>query len=369
MIRVFHLIKSLGRGGAETLLVQGLDCADRESFEFAYGYFLPWKDQLVPDLRERGATVREFTARTPAGCLAQAVPVARFLRRWKADVVHSHLPVASITARLAAKLAGVPLVATEHNLLQRYHRATRLATLATWRLQDRVIAVSREVEESIHQHAGRIVPTEVVLNGVAVHAFRRDEAGAARVRREWEIPSDAPIVGTVAVFRVQKRLGDWLGAARKILDHHPTTHFLLVGDGPERSEVERVSAELGLNGRVHLCGLQSDVRPYLSAMDVYLMSSVFEGLPIAMLEAMSIGLPIVATTVGGIPEVVRTDVEGYLADPGEVDQLSRFVSKILEDRSLRVRLGNAAHARVENDFGMARMQARLEAIYREVVSA
>jgi len=368
VIRVFHLIKSLGRGGAETLLVHGLDSADRASFEYGYGYFLPWKNQLVGDLEQRGAEVVQFTAQTQLQCLRQASAIARHLREWRADVLHCHLPLASIAGRLAGRMAGVPVVSTEHNLLQRYHPATRLATVATWRLQDQVIAVSREVQQSIREYVGELVPTRVVLNGVAVDTFRRDVEAAAGVRAEWGIPDRAPVVGTVAVFRTQKRLGDWLAVARRVLDAHPDAHFLLVGDGPERGEVERVRAELGLAERVHLCGLQADVRPYLSAMDAYLMSSQFEGLPIAMLEAMSTGLPVVATAVGGIPEVVREGREGHLAEPGDVATLGAGLVGLLAEPRRLAAMGEAARERVGAAFGMRRMQAALEEIYREVLA-
>lgn len=367
MIRVFHLIKSLGRGGAETLLVHGLDSADRGTFEYGYGYFLPWKDQLVGELEARGAEVVEFTARSQLQCLRQATAIARHLREWGADLVHCHLPVASIAGRLAAKMVGVPVVSTEHNLLQRYHPATRFATLATWRLQDLVIAVSGEVEQSIHEHVGDVVPTRVVLNGVAVDSFRRDRAAAAKVRSEWGIPDAAPVVGTVAVFRTQKRLEDWLAVARRVLEARPDAHFLLVGDGPERPQVEAARRALGLEERVHLCGLQPDVRPFLSAMDVYLMSSRFEGLPIAMLEAMSTGLPVVATSVGGIPEVVREGVEGHLAEPGDVPRLAEGILTLTADAARLAAVGEAARSRVEASFGMRRMQSSLEEIYREVL--
>ncbi len=368
LIRVFHLIKSLGRGGAETLLVHGLDSADRESFEYGYGYFLPWKNQLVSELEARGAEVVEFTAHTQVQCLGQATAIARHLREWGADIVHCHLPVASIAGRIAAKMVGIPVVSTEHNLLQRYHPATRLGTLATWRLQDLVIAVSAEVQQSIWEHVGEVVPTRVVLNGVAVDAFRRDQDAAAGVRAQWGIPQDAPVVGTVAVFRTQKRLADWLRVARQVLQVRPDAHFLLVGDGPERPQIETARAELGLEGRVHICGLQADVRPFLSAMDVYLMSSKFEGLPIAMLEAMSTGLPVVATSVGGIPEVIREGVEGHLAQPGEVRRLSEGLLSLLADPVRLGTVGEAARRRVEASFGMRRMQAALEDIYREVLA-
>src|SRR5690606_1254850 len=118
-LRVFHVIKSLGRGGAETLLTQGLEAADRDRFDYGYGYFVPWKDQLVPALREHGAEVTCFSAGTSAEVLLRVPQVRRQLKSWQADVVHCHLPVSAVCGRLAAQLARVPVVYTEHNLQER----------------------------------------------------------------------------------------------------------------------------------------------------------------------------------------------------------------------------------------------------------
>lgn len=367
MIRVFHLIKSLGRGGAETLLSQGLASGDREHFEYGYGYFLPWKDQLVGELESQGAQVTCFSARTAAGCFSQLPALVQFLRRWRPDVLHCHLPVASIVGRLAGQILGVPVVSSEHNLLQRYHAATRAATLATWRLQSRVIAVSGEVEQSIHKHGQTKVPVRVVRNGVDVERFKRNPEAGRALREELGIPEDAPVAGTVAVFRTQKRLDEWLLVARRVLDQNDAAYFLLVGDGPEAGNVDRVRRELGLEGRVIRCGLQSDVRAYLSAMDVYLMTSKFEGLPIAMLEAMAAGLPIVATGVGGIPEVVRNGEEGFLTSADQALALANPLIRLFASPDETKRLGASAQERVRAEFGMGRMQGELESIYREVV--
>lgn len=350
------------------LLPESLRFADRDRFTYAYGYFLPWKDAMVPSLQAQGADVTCFPARSNLGILLAAGRIAAHLRRWEADVLHCHLPVAGAVGRLAGRLAGVPVVYTEHNTMERYHPVTRRLNLSTWRWQERVIAVSAEVAASIRSHADPRIPVEVVLNGVDVERFRRDATDPAAVRARWGIPPGAPVVGTVAVFRVQKRLQDWLQGARLLLDRHPEIHFLLVGDGPEREELVALSRSLGLDGRVHFTGLQEDVRPFLAAMDVYLMSSLFEGLPVAMLEAMAMRCAVVATSVGGIPEVVRAEENGFLVEPGRPESLAEATSALLTTPERLRCIGEAARHTVAEHFSMRRMARELESTYAEVLA-
>ncbi len=366
-MRVFHLIKGLGRGGAEMLLSEGLRCADRQGFVYGYGYFLPWKDQLAEDLRRQGAEVSCFEARSAPAILAASRRVGRFLKQWRADLLHCHLPLSGIAGRLAGRLAGVPVVYTEHNLMERYHPLTRRANCWTWRWQDAVIAVSPAVARSVQARVDTPVPIEVILNGVNLERFRRDPEAGAAVRTENGIPSGAPVVGTVAVFRRQKRLDHWLEVAEGLLRRLPDCHFLLVGDGPLRAEVEARIEARELGGRVHLPGLRRDVRPYLSVMDLYLSSSEFEGLPIAILEAMALELPVAATAVGGIPAVVVAGETGALVPPGDVARLEAAAFEILSHREARLRMGQAGRSRVVAEFSLERMVARQESLYEEVI--
>jgi glycosyltransferase involved in cell wall biosynthesis len=174
-LRIFHLIKSLGRGGAEMLLVDGPPRSDPSRYEYGFGYFLPWKNAVVPDIAAHFGDVTCFAAKGPAGILARTPEVARHVRAWGTDIIHCHLPLASIVGRLAGAMTGVPVVTTEHNLQERYHAVTRLASHATWGLQYEVIAVSAEVSASIARHAPGGVPVEVVRNGVHPDRFRREE--------------------------------------------------------------------------------------------------------------------------------------------------------------------------------------------------
>jgi glycosyltransferase involved in cell wall biosynthesis len=366
-VHVLHLIKSLGLGGAENLLLEAARHPSPRGVRYGFGYFLPWKDALVEPLREAGAEVACFPARTAAGILARVPAVARHLRARRVDLLHCHLPLSGVAGRLAGRLAGVPVVYTEHNLLERYHPLTRAANLATWRLQRQVVAVSAEVAASIAGRAGGSVPVQVVANGVPVDRLRRDPEAAAALRRELGIPAEAPVVGQVAVFRRQKRLDLWLEAAREIHRQVPESRFLLVGDGPLREDVEAWAAASGLGDALHLAGLQSEIVPYLSAIDLLMISSDFEGLPLVLLEAMALERPVVSTAVGGIAEAVADGETGVLVAPGEAAALARAAVDLLRQPQRRQAMGEAARQRVERSFGTRRMLAELEQLYGRVL--
>lgn len=366
-VRILHLIKSLGRGGAEVLLAEGLAVADRARFEFEYGYFLPWKDAVVPSLLRQGVRVTCFDARSNPAILLATFRVARHIRRNRIDLIHAHLPLAGVVARLAGRLTGIPVVYSEHNLQERYHVGTRLLNRLTWRSQERAVAVSAEVAESIRTHLDQRVPVQVILNGVNVETFAPVPARDVAFRAGMHIPPGDPLIGTIAVFRIQKRLDDWIDVARRVSAARPNAHFVLVGDGPERERIEASVSGSTLEGRVHFAGLQEDVRPYLAEMDVYLMTSQFEGLPVALLEAMAFGVPPVVTDVGGIPELVRAGINGVLAPVGAVDYLAQSIVDLLDDPARRRDLGRAARESVVSGFSMERMQRDLEAMYERVL--
>lgn len=365
-MRVFHLIKGLGRGGAETLLAESYACRGT-GFEYAYAYFLPWKDHLHETLESQGARVLQLTARSSLGVLMRLPSVVSAVKTWAADLIHCHLPLSGVVGRLAGKLAGLPVVYTEHNLQERYHPATRWLNLATWRMQSHAIAVSAEVAESMARHGARHVPVSVVLNGVSLERFRPDPQAGIRARERLGIPLESPVVGSVAVFRTQKRFDLWLEAAAQLREERPDTRFVLVGHGPLQARLEQQARELGLNEALVFAGIQEDVRPFLNAFDVFLMTSEFEGLPVALLEALASERAVVATAVGGIPEVLRDGKNGLLLPPGDVDVVSASLRRVVSDPDLRRRLGAEGRRTVEHRFSLPAYMANLEAIYGGLV--
>ncbi|HEY5750356.1 MAG TPA: glycosyltransferase family 4 protein [Chryseolinea sp.] len=367
-IKVLHIIKSLGRGGAEMLLPETLRLHDREKFEFQYIYFLPWKDQMVESIRRNGGEVTCFAAKNNLQLMFQARRVARFAKENNIQLIHAHLPWAGILARLVGVLTKIPVVYTEHNKQERYHVGTRTANLLTMNALSEVIAVSDDVAESIRKFKPRLkAPLRTILNGVNDEHFRPGLVSDQEVRQAHGIPADAPVVGTIAVFRFQKRLEVWLEVAAEILKRCPTAHFIIVGDGPLKSQVLKKRTALGLEAHVHFPGVKTEVRPYLAAFDIYMMSSVFEGLPIALLEAMAMECAIVTTDAGGIKEVIRHELDGLLCTTDEPMKLAGYAEQLIKDKDLRGRFRQNARKRVIDRFSMGKMVQELENMYKEVV--
>lgn len=366
-IKVFHLIKSLGRGGAEMLLPETYEVHDKQRFDFQYGYFLPWKDQVAKVLTQKGAAVHCFKASNNVALFLKFAAIASFLKKWNADVLHCHLPWAGFVGRVAGTIAGVPVVYTEHNKQERYHGITRWLNKATFSWQQAVIAVSQEVADSIRINIGNKTRVYTILNGVNTNTFIRSEEEGQRIRRSLGIPERANVVGLVAVFRTQKRIDLWLASAAEIIRTLPDTHFILVGDGPQRPMAEERVKALGLEKVVHLVGLQSEPRPFYSAFDVFFMTSEFEGLPIAMLEAMSMECPVVATAAGGIGEVVRNDQEGILFPVAtSADELAAACVSLLSDTGKRNVFASKARERVVTSFSIVQMTRQIEQVYRDL---
>ncbi|WP_296623699.1 glycosyltransferase [Marivirga sp.] len=397
-IKVLHIIKSLGRGGAEMLLPETLKLHDQERFEFHYIYFLPWKDQMVEALESAGGTVTCFAAKNNMQLMRQIDKVDRYVQQHKIDLIHAHLPWAGFLARFLHKSNKIPLVYTEHNKQERYHKATFYLNKWTFNWQSKAIAVSSDVETSIKQNINPKVPVQTVLNGVNTDYFQRksldqtaeevealaEESTAITFRANQEASEELPfdngkevlqklishkrdnhdlqIVGTIAVFRFQKRLVEWIKVFHQAAKENPNLRGVIVGNGPFAAELLQLRTELGLEKQLFLPGLQTNTKDWFSIMDVFMMSSEFEGLPIALLEAMSMECAIVTTDAGGVKEVVEDGESGLMVGVDDWEQLAGKL-EMLRDDELRIELAKNARKRVEEAFSLKRMVDELEEVY------
>ncbi len=368
MPKVFHLIKSLGRGGAEMLLPETLRAHNENEFQFSYGYFVPHKNQMVPALESQGVTVKCFNSSNPIGIISQSYSVAKFAKMWEADLIHCHLPLAGVSGRLAGKISGIPIIYTEHNKQERYHPFTRKANLLTMPINKLVLTVSKDVEYSLKKAMHRNgFPIRTLLNGVDTAKFDKSNI-QSEIRKKYRINKDALVVGTVAVFRDQKRLDLWLELAKKIAEKNANTFFLMIGDGPNFQRLKELAKNFRLEDKVVFPGRLEEVRPWMEAMDIYLMTSEFEGLPIAMLEAMSMQLPVVATKAGGIAEVITDGKDGFLTAVENWPYLLQPLLELAQNPALRKKIGTNARDRVIAHFSIERMAKELEEIYKEVIN-
>lgn len=368
-IPVLHIIKSLGRGGAEMLLPETLRQHDKQKFQFHYIYFLPWKNQMVSAIQEEGGKVVCIQAKNNASILLAVRKIAAYVREHNIQLIHCHLPWAGMAGRLVGKLTGVPVVYTEHNKWERYHKLTYLMNKFSFSSQQRVIAVSEEVASSIKINYGKPNPlVQVVANGADTAKYARVQTVENDIRKELNIPSTATVIGIACVFRAQKRLGIWLEIAQALHAKHPDTFFIIVGDGPLHDEVYAKAKALGTDKYVFFAGLQTETRPYFTAMDLFMMSSEFEGLPIALLEAMSMNCVPACTAAGGIPEVIKDGVNGILVPVQQPMQLVDRLLQLLQHPDQVAQMKQAARETVINSFSMKKMVTELEAIYNDLIN-
>ena len=370
MGRVLILVKGLGRGGAEQLLASAAPYLDRQRFAYTYAYLLPWKDSLVKDLEAAGFPVRCLGGGRGAGWvgrLRDLVAEERF------DLVHAHSPVAAAAARLV--IGGrTRMVYTEHNVWQRYHPATRWANLLTFPRNDHVFAVSDEVRASIRcppplrwLRGWRLPPLETLHHGLDPAAVDRwQAAGGPDPREVLGVPARAPVVGSIANFKAAKDHATLLRAAALVRERLPEARFVLVGRGPLEAAARRLAAELGLERTVVFAGFREDAQRLAAAFDVFALSSTYEGLPIALVEAMALGCPAVATRVGGVPEVVAHGRHGLLVPPADPRALAAALLELLGDPGRRARMGEAARARAL-DFDIRTAVRRMEAVYARLL--
>lgn len=367
-VQVLHIIKSLGRGGAEILLPETLRQHDKQKFNFHYIYFLPWKNQVVSEIEHEGGKVVCIPAKNNATILLAVRKIVAYVRKHNIQLIHCHLPWAGMAGRLVGKLTGVPVVYTEHNKWERYHKITYHLNRLSFSNQQKVIAVSEEVAASIKTHYSKTTPhVQVVLNGADTTKYARTQPVQKDLRKELNIPATATVIGIACVFRAQKRLITWLEIAHALHAKHPDTFFIIVGDGPLREEVHAKAKALGTEQYVHFSGLQIETRAYFKAMDVFMMSSEFEGLPIALLEAMSMNCVPACTAAGGIAEVIQDGVNGILVPVAQPMQLVNRLSQLLQQPNQMDHLKQAARETVVNSFSMKKMVSELETIYNELI--
>ncbi|MGH9268763.1 MAG: glycosyltransferase [Acidimicrobiales bacterium] len=365
-MRVLHLIKGLGLGGAERLLVALAQRRDRSAFEFDVAYLLRAKAALVPVLADAGVKVECLDAGIELD-LRWAARLRHRLRHRPVDVVHCHSPYVAGIARLAVRTLAArhrpALVTTEHLPWSGYRVTTRWLNRATFAFDDASFAVSEQVRRSAPARLqGRV---EVLVHGVDVAAIR-----ARRVRRESARASlgaedGEVLIGTIANYRAQKAYPDLLAAARLVADEGIPARFVAVGQGPLEAEVRRRRDELGLAGRFILTGPMEDPAVILAACDVFVLASHYEGYPVAVMEALAMGLPVVATRVGGVPDAVRDGVEGVLVEPGRPDQLAAALCRMATDPILRASCAARSEERGER-FDLAPAAGRLAQAYLEL---
>jgi len=371
-VRVLHVITRLEPGGAQRNTLYTVAHLDRERFApgLAWGPGDP--------LDERAAGIDDL-ARFPVDGMAREVCPARDLvalaglreavRRFEPAVVHTHSSKAGVLGRLAARLEAVPVVV--HSIhgfgftpLQPlpvralFFLAERVA--ARW--TDHFVAVSeRNLQLGVELGLFPAERASLIRSGIDLERFRA-RPPAAGLRRQLDLPDGAPVVTQIGNFKPQKAPLDFVRLAARVAREVPEARFVMLGEGPLRRPSEELATELGVAGRMRFCGWRDDVPELLAASRVTVLTSRHEGLPRAAVESLAAGVPVVATAVDGTPEVVRHGVNGFLARPGDVEELARAVIRLLTRPATWQRCAEAAGRGLE-EFDVDRMVSQQEELY------
>jgi glycosyltransferase involved in cell wall biosynthesis len=363
-IRVLWLVKGLGPGGAERLLVAAAARRDRSRFDVTCAYLLPWKQQLVPELEALGVTTRCLDVRDERD-VRWAVRLRTMLRKDPVDVLHAHSPypagIARLVTRTLPRLQRPATVYTLHNTWTSFATPTRLLNAWTMGRDAADFAVSDLVRDTVPERLRR--RTEVVVHGIDLDAVGAQRARDG-VRAELGIAPDEIVFGTVANFRAQKDYPNLLAAAAVLRDRGARVRIVAVGQGPLEEQMRAEHARLGLADRVLLLGERADAVRVMSGCDGFVLASNNEGLPVAVMEALALGLPVVGTAVGGMAEAVDA-TNGVLVPPRDPEALAGAMLALAEDPARRATLAEGA-ARSSARFDIGRSVTRIEAAYEEV---
>jgi len=368
MKRILYLIKTLDRGGAEQLLLETANLLDRSRFEFEIAYTARGMHALAKDIEDLGARVWCLKGGPGIGWAAR---LRAYVRAQRIDLVHAHSPYAAVGARIALLGRGRPrLVYTEHSIWESYRKPTYWANVLTFGRNDHVFAVSNHVSMSMRYPRGLrflpMPPVETLYHGINP-ANVAEWTSSNGVRREFGIPADAPLIGTVANFTVHKGHRYLLEAAAQVVRHIPDARFLFVGVGPLQSQIREQASRLGLDETVVFTGRRADAPRIAGACDVFALSSIQEGLSVALIEAMALGRPVVVTNVGGLPEVVEDGKQGFLVSPSNPKALADAILLLLRDPALRERLGMEGRRRAES-FNVREAVRRMEHVYDDLLA-
>jgi glycosyltransferase involved in cell wall biosynthesis len=369
-LHVSYLSAGLRDRGYETTLVAGSVSTGEQSMAYvAEERGVPV--HLMPHLHREISPIQDILA---------TFRLAKMIREQRPHILHTHTAKAGAIGRLAAVVAGKarpPIVVhTFHgHVLRGYFGGFRTAVFRGLErllapVADTLIAVSPEVRDDLV--ALNVAPPEkfevirlgIELDERVVHAQEERK----RTRRVMGVPDDRFLVGWIGRMTGVKRGADVLRAFRLLRDQGVDATLCMVGDGPEREQLEALASNLGLMHDCLFAGYQEDVGPFFAAFDAFLLPSANEGTPVTAIESIASGCPVVATRVGGVPDVVEEGVDGFMVEPGDLEAIADRLGRLAADPELRARMGAAGRQRVLPRYAVERLVDDVDSLYRSLLA-
>jgi glycosyltransferase involved in cell wall biosynthesis len=382
-VKVVNLVTRLNVGGVAhhvTNLMRGLDRNKYEQ-QLICGFESAGEKSMRDQVEARGVTpiLIPRLVGNPRLNISDALAFAhilRLLRQQRPMILHTHTSKAGLLGRVAARLTGVPIIVhTFHGLVLKGHyrplktNGVRAVERCLARLSDRLIVISNEDKNDLLAY--RIAPAhkiEVIPLGLELDHFLDNRKRRGLLHRELGLDSATRLIGIVGRIAPIKNHRLFFDAMVQVLAEHATAHVVVVGDGDLCPEMERYVREMGIADRVSFLGWRHDLPQIYTDLDVLVISSNNEGTPVSAIEAMAAGRPVVATRVGGLPDVISDGETGYLVAPGNVEQLASAVKRVLSDGETTDRLRRNARESVKGKFAVERLAADIDLLYRRLLA-
>lgn len=361
MVKVLHVLSDTNIGGAGRYLFNLISSQHDSCFETIVA--CPGGGELERQLRDKNIKVFTLEGGESSINFRHISSLREIISREKVDIVHTH---ASFAGRVAGKLSGCKVVMTRHGLGSGENGLVkRIAQRLTALLfTDRIIAISRAVKISLIESGVPADMITIIYNGIDLSKF---DAIEPSLREELGLDSDVPIVGIVARLVPEKGYEYAISAFYHVLKAYPSARMIIVGDGPLDESLRKMCVKLGIKDSVFFMGYRKRVENLVADFDVFVLPSVSEGLGLALLEAMALGKPVIGTEVGGIPEVIKHNVNGFLVTPGNDKYLTESIIEILSNKERAKTFGVKARNTVNRKFSSKTMIEKTEKVYMELL--
>ncbi len=380
-ISVLHTITRLIVGGAQENTLYTAEMLNKDIFrvDVITGIQTGIEGSLLEEARSRNINlicmpemVREINL---VKDIIAFIKLRSFIRTNNYSIIHSHSSKAGIITRIAASIEKTPVIVhTVHGwgFHDYMHPVKKWIYIILEKIcagvSDALIFVSdQDIKTALKFKIGNPEKYHLIRSAIPLNEFNPEHCSRKEIRSQLCIPDEALVIGNIGRFSDQKDPITWIQAAAQLAKKYPQCWFLLVGDGPLREETENLASQLGIDEKTIFTGIRRDVARMFCAVDIFVITSRWEGLPRVIPQAMSMRVPVVANRVSGIADVVDHGVTGFLVEPGNFDELVQVCSKLVENPDLRISMGLKASEAVKTEFSLEIMIAQIADLYMELI--
>jgi len=366
-IKILHLTMDSKIAGTEKMLLELAEKSNPRTFDMHFCTLAP-TGKLHEELGHKGFRAHSLNFRGMQNIFVVYLRLLKLLKKERFDVVHTHLFLSSVIGLTAARVAGIKFcVITRHysdymylfgNILK-----IKLDRLCL-RIADKVIAVSDAVAKVIHDRDKINISKIVVIhNGIDLDVFLRSDNDSTAVKKELGINNDSFVIGAVGSLHPRKGHSLLINAIPLVIEHNPKAKFVLIGDGPLWEGLKKQIKEMNLDSYVILCGYRSDINRLIAAFDIFIQPSIEEGFGISILEAMASKKAVIASNIGGIPEIVQDNKTGIFIPPANHEKIAEAILWAMRNPQVIKKMGESGYLRVKNTFSINKMIEEYEKVY------